>query len=160
MSQRFIAEARMELETGNRIQAGEKAWNALAQYYKLIGDSRGWRHTSSQQMESIGRLMVAEFPEHANGTFINALADAYNRGHRNFYENILYDDEVLDVIEGVEYTLPVLETLVSETPRPSRITSRSQLRRLRMVTGNMGLEVGDESADGFSLVDGSQTDAE
>ena len=157
MSKRYIMEARLELEAGNRVQAGEKAWNAVAQYYKLIGDSRGWNHHSSQQMEGIGRQMVAEFPDYVTAPFINGLSDAYNRGHKNFYENILYDDEVLDVIEGVEYALPVLEAIASEPPRPIEIVSRGQLRRLRLLTGNTALQVGDASPVGFSLAADSRS---
>ena len=152
MSQRFIMEARIELEAGNRMQAGEKAWNALAQYYKLIADSRGWNHDATRELESMGRHLVAEFPDLVTPPFINGLSDAYHRGHENFYENRLYDDEVLDVIEGVEYALPILETMASEPLRPFRIDSRSQLRRLRLLTGNEDLQVGDESPVGFSLV--------
>ena len=62
MSQRFIMEARIELETGNRMQAGEKAWNALAQYYKLIADGRGWNHDATRELESMGRHLVARIP--------------------------------------------------------------------------------------------------
>ena len=94
---------------------------------------------------------MAEFPEYATAEVINGLVDAYHKGHENFYENVLYDDEVLDVIEGVERALPVLEAIASEAPRPFRIASNSQLRRLRMVTGNDKLQVGDESPSGFSL---------
>ncbi len=151
MSQRFIAEARLELAAGNRIQAGEKAWGALVQYYKLIGDRRGWNHTSSREIESIGRHLLAEFPDYATPAFIDALSDAYHRGHMNFYENRLYDDEILDLVEGVEQALPILDRIALEPPRHFRIDSGSQLRRLRMVTGNRDLQVGDESAAGFSL---------
>ena len=151
MSEWMMAAANTELKAGNRIQAGEKAWNAVVQYYKLIGANRGWRHTSSRQLESIGRHLLAEFPEYASPEVINGLSDAYHKGHENFYENVLWDDEVLDVIEGVEKALPILDTIASEPPRPFRISSNSQLRRLRMVTGNPELQVGDESPAGFSL---------
>ena len=160
MSQRFMVEARIELEAGNRVQAGEKAWNALAQYYKLIADGRGWNHTATRELESIGRHLIAEFPDYVTPPFINGLSDAYHRGHENFYENRLHDDEVLDVIEGVEYALPVLEAIATERPRPFRIESTSQLRRLRLLTGNTALQVGDESPVGFSLGAGSEAPSE
>lgn len=153
LSQWLMAAANAEMAAGNRIQAGEKAWNAVVQYYKLIGGSRGWLHNSSRQLESIGRHLLAEFPEYASPEVINGLSDAYHKGHENFYENVLWDDEVLDVIEGVALALPVLDTIASAPPRPFRIESNSQLRRLRMVTGNPNLQVGDESPSGFSLAD-------
>ena len=49
----------------------------------------------------------------------------------------------------------MLESLASEEPRPFTIESNSQLRRLRVLTGNDELQVGDESEVGFSLRDAS-----
>ena len=156
MSRWLMAAAIAELEAGHRTQAGEKAWNAVVQYYKLIAANRCWRHTSSRQLESIGRHLMAEFSGYATPEVMNGLSDAYHKGHENFYENVLYDDEVLDVIEGVERALPILEAIASDPPRPFRIESNSQLRRLKMVTGNQDLKVGDESPTGFSLAEDSQ----
>lgn len=152
LSRWLMAAANAELEAGHRIQAGEKAWNAVVQYYKLIAADRGWRHDSTRQLESLGRHLMSEFPEHAAAEVINGLSDAYHKGHENFYENVLYDDEVLDVIEGVETALPVLEAISTAPPRPFRIESRSQLRRLKLLAGNEALKVGDESPVGFSQV--------
>ena len=160
MSEWMMAAANAELKAGNRIQAGEKAWNAVVQYYKLIGANRGWRHTSSRQLESIGRHLLAEFPEYATPEVVNGLSDAYHKGHENFYENVLWDDEVLDVIEGVGNALPVLDAIASEPPRPFRIASNSQLRRLKMVTGNPALQVGEESPVGFSLATDSRSQSD
>ncbi len=160
MSRWLTAAANAELKAGHRIQAGEKAWNAVVQYYKLIAASRGWRHDSTRQLESLGRHLMSEFPEYAADEVINGLSDAYHKGHENFYENVLYDDEVLDVIEGVGTALPALEAISTTVPRPFRIESRSQLRRLRLLTGNEALQVGDESPVGFSLAADSNPSSE
>jgi hypothetical protein len=160
LSRWLMEAANAELEAGYRIQAGEKAWNAIVQYYKLIAARRGWRHDSTRQLESLGRHLMAEFPDYAAAEVINGLADAYHRGHENFYENVLYDDEVLDVIEGVETALPVLEAISMTPPRPFRIESRSQLRRLKLLTGNEALQVGDVSPVGFSQVADSSASSE
>ena len=55
IARRFLLEAREELERGSRLQAGEKAWGAVAQNLKVIGELRGWSHQTHQQVENIGR---------------------------------------------------------------------------------------------------------
>ena len=148
MSRIFIHQAREELDQGHRLQGGEKIWASVAQHLKIIGEQRGWRHKSHRQVESIGRLIVAEYnlPHLAN-----VLSDAYHKGHENFYENERSVDELREVLEDVEEAMPALESLDFEDPRPITITSNSQLRRLREVTGRTDLRVGDTSSVGFSL---------
>ena len=147
MSRMFIHHAREELERGRRLQAGEKAWAAVAQHLKIIGEQRGWRHVSHRQLECIGRLIVAEYNEPELG---NALSDAY-KGHQNFYENQRSMREIGEAVEAVEEMMPLLESLDFRDPQPSTITSNSQRRRLVEVTGNADLRLGDTSLVGFSL---------
>ena len=47
--------------------------------------------------------------------------------------------------------MPVLESLPDASPCPFTITSNTQLRRLRALTGDDSLQPGDTSAVGFSL---------
>ncbi len=150
MSHRFILEAREELEGGNRLQAGEKAWGAVAQHLKIIGDDRGWKHGAHRQLEYIGRHISAEYPDYASATFARALSDAYHKGHENFYDNRRDIDEIEDTIEAVEQVLPVLEAIESEAPRYFKISSNSERRQLVELTGNRDLQIGDESLVGFS----------
>ena len=150
ISRRFIQHAREELALGNRLQAGEKAWGAVAQYLKIIGDDRAWNHGSHRQLESIGRQISAEYTDYASASFISALSDAYHKGHENFYDNRRNAVEIEETIEGVERALPVLEAILSEAPRYFRIESNSQRRRLVELTDNQALKVGDESLVGFS----------
>ncbi len=150
MAERFIKQARAEMQQGNRLQAGEKAWGAAAQYLKIIAAERGWQHISNRQLESIGRHIRAEYPEHDSQLLGDALSDAYHKGHRNFYENWSEPGEVEDVLEGAEAILPILDTIAALPPRPFKINSNSELRRLRLVTGDNNLQRGDHSPIGFS----------
>ena len=150
ISRRFVQHAWEELAEGNRLQAGEKAWGAVAQYLKIIGEDREWNHGSHRQLENIGRQIGAEYPDYASAEFINALSDAYHKGHENFYDNRRNAVEIEETIEGVERALPVLEAIVSEVPRYFKINSNSQRRRLVELTDNQELKIGDESFVGFS----------
>ena len=150
MSRRFILEAREYLEGGNRLQAGEKAWGAVAQHLKIIGDDRGWNHGSHRQLESIWRQISVEYPDYHSAEFADALSGAYHKGRTNIYHDWSNLDEVEDIVEGVEKALPVLKAIESEAPRYFKISSNSQRRRLVELTGNQDLQIGDESLVGFS----------
>jgi hypothetical protein len=148
IGRRFIIQARNYLEQGDRLQAGEKAWGAIAHNLKSIGELRGWHHGSHQQIENIGRQMVAEFE---NGELGNAIAETFQNGHRNFYENYRTIEEMRITIEAAEEALPVLEEIQQTNPQSFTITSNTQLRRLRALTGHDDLQMGDTSPVGFSL---------
>ena len=150
MGLRLVKQARHELESGDRLQAGEKAWGAAVQFLKIIGEQRGWNHTSNRQLESVGKQLAAEYPEYG-GQLATALSDAYFKGHENFYENRRRLRDVREAVEGIEDAIPILEQLAEESPRPFTIESNSQLRRLRVLTRRDDLKVGDESPVGFSL---------
>ena len=148
IGRRFIIQARQHLEAGDRLQAGEKAWGAIAHNLKVIGEQRGWSHKSHQQIENIGRQIVAEFHEPDLG---DAISDVFHNGHRNFYENQNSLEEMRQTIEFAKEALPTLEDIQQRGPRPFTISSNNQLRRLRALTGNVELQIGDTSPVGFSL---------
>ncbi len=153
MSRRFIIQARQEIEDGNRLQAGEKAWGAVVQLLKMVGEQRDWNHGSNRQIESIGRQIRAEYPDLDSQDLGHALNDAYHKGHENFYENRRNEATVRAVVEDVAETLPSLERMAiaaCETPRSFAISTASALRRLKEVTGNPNLAPGDQSPVGFS----------
>ena len=133
---------------GDRLQAGEKAWGAIAQNLKAIGEIRGWRHDSHRLVENIGRQIVAETGDSDLGEFIS---DVYRLGHENFYENQRSEETLEYAIRQAESALPVLEVLQQESPRAFTISSNNQLRRLIALTRNSGLQIGDISPVGFSL---------
>ena len=148
IGRRFILQARKHMEQGDRLQAGEKAWGAVAHNLKAIAELRGWKHGSHQQIENIGRQVVVEFN---NAELGNYIAETYLNGHQNFYENYRTDEELKITIEAAEEALPMLETLQQAHPQPFTISSNTQLRRLRALTGNDDLQIGDSSPVGFSL---------
>ena len=148
IARRFILQARHYLEQRDRLQAGEKAWGAIAHNLKVIGEQRGWNHGSHQQIENIARQIVIEFEDARLG---QAISDVFHNGHRNFYENQTTFDEMRDTIEAAESALPTLETLQRAAPCPFTITTNQELRRLTALTGNRNLQIGDSSPVGFSL---------
>ena len=148
ISRIFIAHAREELAQGSRMQAGEKAWGAVVQPFKVIAEQRGWPHKSHQDVYDVANQIALEYGFDHDQSM--ALSDAYRVGHQNFYENFHRAEELGDMIDRVEGLMPYLLQLTTTPPRPFTITSNTQLRRLRRLTGNDSLKIGDTSPAGFS----------
>ena len=149
ISRRMIVHAREELANGNRLQAGEKAWGAVVHPMKAVAEQRGWRHGSHQDVRAVISQVTLEYG--FDSEQVEALSEAYRVGHHNFYENYYDFEELSDMIDGVERVAPALIDLTIMPPRPFTIASNAQLRRLRRLTGNDNLAMGDTSDVGFSL---------
>ena len=149
ITRRMIIHAREELKSGSRLQAGEKAWGAVVHPMKAIAEQRGWRHGTHQDVRAVISQIVQEYD--FRGDQIEPLSEAYRVGHHNFYENYYDVEELAEMIDRVEDVVPVLIDLTALPPRPFTITSNVQLRRLRRLTGNDDLAIGDTSDVGFSL---------
>ena len=148
ISRIFIAHAREELAQGSRLQAGEKAWGAVVQPFKVIAEQRGWWHRSHQDIRDIAAQIVLEYGLDGDQSY--ALWEAYFVGHQNFYENYYRVEELAAMMDRVEDLLPYLIQLTITPPRPFTITSNTQMRRLRRLTGDGSLQIGDASPVGFS----------
>ena len=146
ISRRLIQQAREELERGDRLQATEKVWGALAQILKAHGQQRGWLNLGSHR--TVGRIAQQLGAEYAEFAVLNAYIAADN-GHRNFYDNEMSSPEIEDIITVVARVLPELESALSEPPRAFTIRD-GDLWRARTLTGKQYLQVGDASPTGFS----------
>ena len=146
ISRRLIQQARGELERGDRLQATEKIWGALAQVLKAIGQQRGWLNMGSHR--TVGRIAQQLAAEYNDLNIIDAYVAADN-GHRNFYDNEMSPPEIEDIITVVAGALPELESALNQPPRPFTIRN-GDLWRVRTLTGKQYLQVGDSSPTGFS----------
>ena len=146
ISRRFIRQAREELERGDRLQATEKAWGALAQLFKAHGQQRGWLNLGSHR--TVGHIARQLHLEYDDIDVASAYIAADN-GHRNFYDNEMSPPEIEDIITVVASVLPQLESALSEPPRAFTIRD-GDLWRVRTLTGKQYLQVGDTSPIGFS----------
>ncbi len=146
ISRRLIQQARAELDQGDRLQATEKVWGALAQMMKAHGQQRGWLNLGSHRtVGHIARQLAAEYDD-------RRITDAYiaaDNGHRNFYDNEMSPPEISETIVVVGNVLPELERGLEESPRPV-VVSEENVWRIRTLTGRQNLEVGDSSPVRFS----------
>ena len=147
ISRTFIQHAREELERDSRLQASEKAWGAMAQALKAIAQGRGWKRRGHDNVLDIGGHIGQEF----NHPAVATATEKANALHRNFYENNDNAAVIEDTITIIEEVLPDLENIRLAPPRPFTIIRRFDRNRLRRLTGNRDLEIGDASPVGFSL---------
>ncbi|MDE2787030.1 MAG: hypothetical protein OXL37_10245 [Chloroflexota bacterium] len=146
ISRRFIQQAPGELERGDRLQATEKIWGALAQMLKAHGQQRGWFNLGGHR--TVGHIARQLHLEYDEIDVVSAYMAADN-GHRNFYDNEMSPPEIEDIITVVADVLPELESALYEPPRPFTIRD-GDLWRMRTLTGKQDLQVGDSSPTGFS----------
>jgi len=146
ISKRLIEQALEELDKGDRLQATEKVWGALAQMMKAHGQQRGWLNLGSHR--TVGRIAQQLHAEYQEMDVANAYIAADN-GHRNFYDNEMSPPEIAEIIVMVANVMPDLERALGEPPRPFEIREQD-VWRVRTLTGRQNLEVGDSSPTGFS----------
>ena len=147
ISRRFIQHARDELDRGDRLQATEKVWGALAQMIKAHGQQRGWLNLGGHR--TVGHIAMQLDAEYDDIAVARAYISADN-GHRNFYDNEMSPPEIEGIITVVANVLPELEKALGEGPRPFTIHDTDQRWRVRTLTGRQNLEIGDTSPTGFS----------
>jgi hypothetical protein len=147
ISRRLIQQARDELDRGDRLQATEKVWGALAQMLKAHGQQRGWFNLGGHR--TVGHIARQLSDEYDDRRIITAYVAADN-GHRNFYDNEMSPPEIEGIITVVTGVLPELERALEESPRPFVIGDVDQRWRVRTLTGKRDLQVGDTSPTGFS----------
>ncbi len=109
-SERFLAQARTELATGDLQQASEKGWGAVAQMLKAVAEKRGWEHNRHRHLSRIASRLRSEIGDR---DIVRLFATA-SLLHENFYENELSADDVAEGLDDVESLVgkvaPLLET--------------------------------------------------
>ncbi len=148
IGRRFISQARNYPEQGDRLQAGEKAWGAIAHNLKAIGELRGWRHDSHRLVENIGRQIVAEALDTDLG---EAISDVYRLGHENFYENLEKRGNATLRCSPSRGSSACSGSLAARESQVIHHRFQQPLRRLIALTGKDDLPIGDSSPSGFSL---------
>ncbi len=104
-SQRLIQQAVVELDSGDTLQASEKAWGATAHFFESVAERRAWRHKSHSDLFTVANRLSKETqrPE------FNALIRSASALHVNFYEDWMPADAVQDGIGEVKSLLDGLE---------------------------------------------------
>ena len=116
-SQRLMEHAQEQLAKGDRLQASEKAWGAVAHQLKAIADSRGWKYDTHQQTYGIVRRLAAETEEPAGFRDLFSVAAGL---HQNFYADTMPLEELAYEIGRARTFLDMLNRPEFSQPRGTR----------------------------------------
>ena len=106
-STHLFDQAKVELETGDLIQASEKFWGSAAQALKSVAERRGWKHNSHAHFYNI----MAELERDDKSSELRRNFDSAAQLHTNFYENWLDEDQIRRRAEDVRHFVEQLNLL-------------------------------------------------
>ena len=86
---RLLAHAEERLAAGDRLQASEKIWGAVAHAVKAIASERGWRFDRHRDLKRTVRHIAAQVGDQE----INTLFRSAESFHSNFYNDTYALDE-------------------------------------------------------------------
>ena len=104
-SERLMRHAEEKLAEGDRLQASEKAWGAVAHRLKVIAERRGWEYNTHAQVYRIIKRLAVE----RNNRQITVLFSAAKGFHQNYYIDAMLIEELNDEMENVRELLRLLE---------------------------------------------------
>ena len=110
VSRILIEQAQSEFDSGDLIQASEKAWGATARIIKALAQRRGWRHNRHYDyVQIIERLVEPTGRSELRREF--RVAQAL---HSNFYEGWMTESDVRDNIADVRRLVSELDAMIAE----------------------------------------------
>ena len=142
LSRQYIERADGYLRAGDRVQASEKGWGAVAEAIKSIAEERGWNHQGHRILDDVASQLSMEWSR----PDLKLLYDAIQKLHINFYEDSMELDDIATSITGAKTLLRELETLRQQPPSPVALDSRERRLRWRRLTGEL-LDLGAETGE-------------
>ena len=107
-SERLMQHAFEELAKGDRIQASEKAWGAMAHTLKAIADERGLTYRMHNQVRGILRAILADVTDPTHEYLINGGFNTAENLHRNFYDDVHLREELDRDLKQVQIAIDLL----------------------------------------------------
>ncbi len=104
-SRRLLAHAEEWLEKGDRLQASEKAWGAVAHYFKVIADSRGWEYETHTDAFQVAHNIAIE----QDNPTIRTLFDVAHDLRINYYKDTKTLDYIRRQLDDVKALLGILQ---------------------------------------------------
>lgn len=106
-SRRLLAHAEEWLDKGDRLQTSEKAWGAVAHYFKIIADSRGWEYETHADAFQVAHNIAIE----QDNPLIRQYFSIAHGMHINFYRDTKPLDFLRDELENVKELMDILERI-------------------------------------------------
>ncbi len=111
ISQEFLRHSRDELAAGDLLQASEKAWGAVAHCINSISKQRGWPLGSHRKLIDNARKLILSAGESQETDLLLLRLGAAQMLHKNFYEELMSEDEVCERIANASELVAALKRL-------------------------------------------------
>ncbi|MCY3638900.1 MAG: hypothetical protein OXG80_07360 [Chloroflexi bacterium] len=106
-SRRLIRHAEVMLEVGDRLQASEKAWGAVAHRLKVVADNRGWKYETHTDAARVVNSLAME----QGNPRIRTLFDVAELMHINYYKDTRPIEYIRQQTADVKELLSILERI-------------------------------------------------
>ena len=130
-SERLLNHAREMLAEGDRLQASEKIWGAVAHAIKALADERGWPYLVHQD----AGVITSYVAQQAGNDDIETYFAAVENLHRNFYEDTWELDVIARRLGVAEQLLALVnsahQTMPKDLPMPTDRHYRNWVERFR-----------------------------
>ena len=107
-SEKLMQHAFEELAKGERIQASEKAWGAMAHTLKAIADERGLTYGRHSQVWDVLHAVLADVDDSARRRLIRGGFLAAESLHRNFYDDVHLREDLDEDFEMIQSAIALL----------------------------------------------------
>ncbi len=97
-SERLMRHAWERLERGDRLQASEKCWGAVAHALKAVSQRYGWRHRTHAHNNAV----AAHLSDLASDDMIYILYSAMEALHINYYDDLKPETELRRFLAAAE----------------------------------------------------------
>ena len=118
-SERLMRHAWERLEQGDRLQASEKCWGAVAHALKAVSQRYGWRHRTHAHNNAV----AAHLSDLASDDMIYVLYSAAEALHVNYYDDVKPLDEIRRILSATEDLLrriaDAVQRIGANPPAPS-----------------------------------------
>ena len=116
-SARLLAHAQEMIDKGDRLQASEKIWGAVAHKMKEIARRRRWGWRRHRGFESFAQYLRAQ----TDNPEITTLTRSLGRFHSNFYDDTLTDGELQDGLAEAKTLIRLLEEADKKLPEQAAL---------------------------------------
>ncbi|MCY4069453.1 MAG: hypothetical protein OXE79_10185 [Acidimicrobiaceae bacterium] len=113
ISEEFLRHSQTELAAGDLLQASEKAWGAVAHCVNSISKQRGWPVGSHRKLIDNARRLIISAGESSETDLLLLRLGAAQMLHKNFYEELMSEDEVRERIANATELVAALTRLAA-----------------------------------------------
>ena len=128
-SESLLAHAQEMIDAGDRLQASEKIWGAVAHAVKVVAGERGWPYSHHAD----GGVIVDYIAERIGDAEMAPLFDSIENLHRNFYEDTYSLPRIRQRLERAKRLIALLReahgAMPPDTPMPGDREYRRRVER-------------------------------